>query len=435
MADPLGRRGPAITAALRDRRVRAAVLILAVVLVALVVLVSQNPTGQTSIGHRARVFGPAPISPTAREGQSRLWFSDGRWWGVLYERTSGTFRIAQLDRAQREWIDSGTEVDERDSAQSDVLWDGRHLHVVSAGRDPKEPRHGARALRFSYDSATSRFRLDRGYPVDISERGARAISIARDGTGTVWAAFTEDRAVKIAHSLGDSPEWTEPYRLPVADASDLLAQDQAAIVAFDGGVGVMWSNQVPAVSAFGFAVHRDGEPDDVWRASVAERARKGIDNHISLVGLPGDPAAEVLALVKTSLTQSDAPLYRLLALRSGGTWARHTVWRVADDVSRARLAVDAARRRIYVYSATPCCSGGEIRLKETDLDRISFPPGRGRPLIAGPGVRANNPTSTKQLISAESGLVVLAADASETRYLYSTLDDIPPPGTTGTVRS
>lgn len=402
------------------RLLRVGALILVVLGVSVAVSLGRPADGGLEEGRIDRVFGPAPSSPTAREGQSRLWSIGDSWWAVLFERTTASYRIARLDSRRTRWVDTGVPVDERDTAQLDVLWNGKHLHVVSSGSDPSERRHGARALRFSYDASTERFRLDPGYPVQITTGGAKAMSLAEDDAGTLWITYTEGRRVRVAHSLPQTHRWSAPFDLPVPRAGGLLRQDQSVAVSLDEGVGVMWSDQTAGRSAYRLAVHRSGDPPDRWSVSVANAGTKQVDNHISAVGLPaGDPAGRAVALVKTSLTGPDDPLYYLLVLGRDGRWTRSTVWRAGDAVSRARISLDVQERRIYAYAVTPCCSGGSITYKRSDLDRISFVPGRGRLLIAGDGLRANNPTSSKQLITKRSGFVVLAADEEGSRYLFA----------------
>lgn len=402
----------------RDARVVA--LVVVVVAIAATVALSIDRSDRLLAGERGPSFGHAPVDPTAREGESRLWFADGDWWGVLYQESTGTYRIARLDKDARRWVFTDVDVDKRDTAQVDVLWDAGVLDVVSAGTDPANERHAMQASRFAYDPATRAYSLLPGYPVQITPGGVADLSLAGDGRGARWVTFTEGGSVRVAHTLGDGAEWTTPFVLPVPGATGLLADDRSAVVGMGGGgIGVMWSAQGSVEPSYRFAMHRGGDPDDVWTSSVPLSGPGRANSHIFLVGLPGDPAGRVLALLKTSLTQPDDPLYRLMQLRPDGTWVGHTVWRVADEVRNARISVDATRRRVYAYAATPCCVGGSISFKEADLDRISFEPGRARPIIAGEGVRATTPTSTAQLLDAASGLVVLASDMKNRRYVYA----------------
>jgi hypothetical protein len=58
------------------------------------------------------------VRPVGDSAQSKLWFHDGRWWGVLLAERE--FRIHSFDPSIG-WKDSGVVVDPRPSAHVDVL--------------------------------------------------------------------------------------------------------------------------------------------------------------------------------------------------------------------------------------------------------------------------------------------------------------------------
>src|SRR5918912_1750165 len=83
-----------------------------------------------------RSFRPevrCPQGPSATKAQSKLWFNDGAWWGILFDGSSEEFRIYRYDEAKGAWSDTGTLVDGRNFSRADALWEGPHLYVVSAG--------------------------------------------------------------------------------------------------------------------------------------------------------------------------------------------------------------------------------------------------------------------------------------------------------------
>jgi hypothetical protein len=73
--------------------------------------------------------------------------------------------------------------------------------------------------------------------------------------------------------------------------------------------------------------------------------------------------------------------------------------------------------------ATSPASGGSIYYKRSSLHAISFDTGVGTPLIgSAQDPKISNVTSTKQSLTFESGLVVLASDNSTAHYLHGTLE-------------
>src|SRR5438093_1450416 len=98
--------------------------------------------------------GPAvtgATAPTGEKPQSKLWFNDGVWWGILYNATPPAGQAVRYEifrDLNGTWTPTGTVVDTRRNVWTDALWDGTHLNVVSAGTTATA---GVRYSRFSYD--------------------------------------------------------------------------------------------------------------------------------------------------------------------------------------------------------------------------------------------------------------------------------------------
>jgi hypothetical protein len=385
------------------------------------------PAAIPGITYRDFVFETATVTaPTATKAQSKLWFASGTWWAGMFQPSTSQLHIFRLDRATQRWIDTGTFVDERPFADPDFLWNGKHLYVVSAG-PAATTRHAGRVLRFTLDEAGDRFSLDRNFPVTIFPTGASAAVIAIDSLNVIWVAYQQAGRIWVTHSLEHDAHWTAPYPLPVAN-SFVDPKDLASIVAYGPGrVGVMWSNQID--DSVYFSVHNDGDPDDVW--SPPETVVDDIgssDDHINLKSYPLiGGGTGVVAALKTSLDVATnpnglAPLIILAVRHANGGWATHQVSRVQDRHTRAIVMVDADARRFYVAATNPG-RGGSIVYKSTTIDAPSFDSGIGTPLVESPtDVKISNATSTKQMLTSETGLLVLASDNDTGRYLHALVD-------------
>ena len=80
---------------------------------------------------------------------------------------------------------------------------------------------------------------------------------------------------------------------------NLNPDDIAAVIAFRGKIGVMWSNQT--ASTVYFSYHLDGDPVDSWSASeaVTVPGPGQSDDHLNVKALEADSAGRVFAAVKT----------------------------------------------------------------------------------------------------------------------------------------
>ncbi len=366
--------------------------------------------------------------PTASKAQSKLWFNDGVWWGILFDGFSEEFHIYRYDRAQDAWKDTGVLVDARNTSRADALWKDGHLYVVSAGTEASLEKDSARFLRYSYDPATARYSLDKGFPVTITEGGMEAITVAKDTTGKLWATYTQGdelRRVFVTHTSakGDS-SWVKPFVLPLRGTT-VSSDDVSGIVAFGSQIGLMWGNQYDesGKSGYYFAIHEDGEPDDAWRQDNPVLGAGMANDHVNL---KADSEGRVFATLKTRRDRidrdPDAPYSMLWVRDPDGGWTGHVFGTVGDSHTRSLALMDEQRRQLYMFASSPTCTGGKVYYKRTDLDDISFEEGRGNLFMKGPeGTNVGDATSTKQNLDEVAGLLVVASDKNR-GYYYNMID-------------
>jgi hypothetical protein len=293
----------------------------------------------------------------------------------------------------------------------------------SSGSNPK-------VLRFSYNPSTDRYTMASGFPVTINAGGgSESATIDQDSTGRLWVTYTRNSKLWVAHSDPSGLVWTSGYNPAVGDVS--LAQDDiSSIIAFDGSIGLMWSDQ--GSDAMRFAVHRDGAGDQAWTVENALKGTRLADDHINLKQLTGDSQGRVFAAIKTSLGDSSsdpatAPLVGVLVRTPGsnggaGTWKFLVAGTVADDHTRPILMIDHTNQELYFIATAPE-DGGDIYYKKTSLANPTFSnqPGRGKKLVdAKPLV--NNATGSKDPVTAQSDLVILAVAEGQKKYVHAEMD-------------
>lgn len=352
----------------------------------------------------------AVVSPTGEKPQSKLWYHDGRWWADLFSPAARAYHIFALSWATQKWVDTGVAIDDRPQTKADCLWDGARLYVVSGGGAISTGRDlDARLYRYSY--AGGRYRLDPGFPVVVRQGGAETIVIAKDSVGTLWVTYTQNNQVYLRRSSGSDLLWGAPFVVPASGVNaGVAADDISSIVAYGGRVGVLWSNQTDG--SFYLASHVDGAASGKWSGQVIARRTSLADDHLNLKSLQSDPAGSLYAVVKTSLA-GDQPSIVVLVGRpqSNGqlSWRSVTVTSATQSQTRPIVLIDTSNRAMYVFTATE--GGGSIYMKSASLDNLAFDPSaRGTPFISQAGAPyLNDPTSTKQNVSAASGLVVLAS--------------------------
>ena len=398
------------------------------------------------VGYRDFAYGPGAgsgwvdpdLSPTASKPQSKLWFADGRWWGVLNDPATNDFRIHTLDTSTQQWSNTGTLVDARNGSRADALWDGSKLYIVSALPSGTAASSGIQLTRYSY--AGGSWSADAGFPVTITSGGVEAAVIAKDGTGKLWVAYTQGSRVRVVVGQPGGLGWSAPF-IPAVPGTTVDPDDIATVVAYNGRISVVWSNQVDdSVYA---ATHVDSAATTTWEGS-----RKVVsgpyesDDHINIASVEGNASGRLFVAVKTSQddapSNSSAPLIRLLVLGNDDVWRQYVHSRVRDGLTRPIVLLDTTNQVLRVFAAGPN-TGGVVYMKSTPLSNISFADGPGEPFMKlASDKNINNPTSTKQNLTAATGLVVLASDQVTGRYVHNTLSlgtPPPPPPPTAPVAS
>jgi hypothetical protein len=285
---------------------------------------------------------PCPTGPTSAKTQSKLWFNDGTWWGVLFDGSSEEHHIYRYDQAEGVWSDTDTLVDARNSFRADTIWDGSRLYVVGAGTEVSLQEDSARFSRYSYDPSTKHYSLDKGFPVTIADGGSEAVSIAKDSTGKLWATYAQGEGnllrVYVTHTVGgDDSEWVEPF-VPPLKGTTVDADDVSGIVAFDSRIGLMWSSQYDesGMAGYHFATHKDGKPDDEWRSDNPVLRSTMSNDHINL---KADSEGRIYAVTKTRFDRInrdlDKPYIVLWVRDKHGGWTSHTFGTVRDSHTRA----------------------------------------------------------------------------------------------------
>lgn len=357
-------------------------------------------------------------APTADRSQSKLWFHDRSWWGVLNEAPAASFGIYRLEQATLEWMATGVLVDDRPEARADVLWSGTHLYAVSGGRTSTAAEH-VRLMRYSYDADSQTYGLDGGFPLALTETGVRSLSIAYDSASRLWVSYILGGEIWVRHSDDQGTTWAEPMQLEGVDAGAVIH----TILAYGSSTAILWNDEM--AGAVYFTSHNSADAADVWTDSVAVVQDAFLtDDHISARSLEGPNGAAIYVMIKTSRDLlADVPddsQMLLLELQPGGEWVGHVYGRVRDRLTKPLLLIDEERRQLHLFAVAPF-GRGSVYYKTTSADAIDLSAGRGTPFLATRDRGITLPTSTKQNLTAESGLVILASDEVTGHYVHASL--------------
>jgi hypothetical protein len=389
-------------------------------------------------GYADYKYNDAASTPTGEKPQSKLWYNDGRWWADMVA-PDGLHYIYYLDIPTQTWMKTTTTLDTQTKTKSDCLWDGVHLYVASGGGSVSTGSNlDAKLFRYSYNAAAKTYTLDAGFPVTIRTGGAETLVLDKDSTGKLWITYTQSNKVWINRSTTADNAWNPaaafnpPNALGETSSATVDPDDISTLVAYDGKVGVMWSKHSTSVSidpnaSFYFAYRSDGAPDTSWQTKNIYKGPNYSDDHLNIKALQAN-GKEVYAVVKTSINGQSTTTPQILLLAgkpngSGGlTWTATQVSSGYENQTRPVLLIDPEHRKLHVFMSDE--GGGNIYYKQSSMDTIAFPSGKGTTFIQmGSGLtQINDATSTKQSVNSATGIVILASDDSVKWYAHNYLD-------------
>jgi hypothetical protein len=420
-------------------------LFIALLLTAALAVVLPVPAQAADVGTAGPSYdGDGVKTPTADKAQSKLWFQDGKWWGLLWSPSAHATKIHHLDAAKQAWLETETVVDARPTARGDALWDATDgkLYIVSGttvvsewGSPPSQAAvtSGSAVLhRYSYDASTKTYSEDAGFPVTIHNGSSESITVAKDSVGKLWVTYTvvsadNSNRVYVNHSTTSDTDWGTPFVLPTTNA-EVHHDDISAVTSFQGDkIGIMWSNQRTEHKRFYLAIHQDGQPEKSWQTELAygggNNCTGGCANdHLNLRQLASDGSGRLFAAIKTANRKVGQTLVALLVRDGKGQWSSAPFGLVEDLHTRPMVMIDEEHREVWMFAVAPE-EGGTIYYKKAPLDNVSFAPGAGTPIISSStDDDINDPTSTKQNVNGQSGLVILASSRTNARYWHAHVD-------------
>jgi Ca2+-binding RTX toxin-like protein len=408
-----------------------------------VVALAAPGVANADVGFQGPAYGAGTSgSPSGTKSEHKLWWNDGFWWASMYSPASGSYNIFRLNMRLQTWVNTGVQIDPRESTRQDALWTGTKLFVASHkfqenppfDTTPNQALDGMRLYRFSYNPATNTYSQDG--VTDVDAQRSETLTIDRDSNGAIWATW-----VQQANSGG-------PRQVYVRKTGDdcttgafgncsfgsvlvldplVAADDISAIVRFGGDkVGVMWSDTSdPAVAVLRFAFHTDDQPVGTW--SPVENVvggSKAVDDHINI---KADSLGRVYAVTKTNFSSAANAGTRLHRRLAAGTWSTFPVSHAGLDRTRPILLLDQQHNRIRVFEGTAHPGlDPTIYMKSSALGAISFATGSlGTPVLQDPGTNLVNPSSTRQNITNTTRQIVIATNTTTRRYWHAYQQIVP----------
>ncbi|MCB1772249.1 MAG: LamG domain-containing protein [Gammaproteobacteria bacterium] len=340
---------------------------------------------------------------TGEKAQSKLWFHQGEWWSVFSDNDATWLWRLDGDRWTRTLLLSTNPYARADyvltaagdlvhlllfDANNSTLVSVEYVHGSADGYQPWSVRPQAATVPVAWAAETA--------------------TLALDSSGRLWVAYDNVTQIEVRYS--DAVDDYATWSAPIVVTTGLSADDIGAVVAFDGRIGVMWTDQV--TQRFGFRVHLDGAPPDAWSADEVPASQSAMnvgggmaDDHLNLA-VASD--GTLYAAVKTEFDSAGFPKIALLVRRPSGSW--DDLYEVDNFGTRPSVVLNENLGSVTVIY-TDVTGGGNIVYRSSAADTIDFGP--KQVLIEGSNV--DNASTTKQPFTTE--LVVIASTSGSNLFV------------------
>ena len=328
---------------------------------------------------------------TGDKPQSKVWTYDGKWWMVMPNAT-GT-HIFRLDGDI--WTRILT-IDASKFARADCKVVGNVTHILLYKAVTSS------LVSVEYTAGTYQLWTARPTTAPVTlDAGVETATIDVDGNGRMWVASDAATDINVRYSDFPYSTWSAPINIESGVSTD----DICVITAFNGKIGVLWSNEI--TKRFGFKYHSDFDSPEIWSVDEIPASQSAInigggmaDDHLNLA-VASD--GTLYAAVKTSYDLAGFTKIALLIRRPAGTW--DNLYPVSNTGTRPIVILNESQSKIKVIY-TENEGNTNILYKESSTTSISFSP----PLTLISGANSSV-TSTKQNYTQD---IVIMASTSTT---------------------
>jgi hypothetical protein len=165
-------------------------------------------------------------------------------------------------------------------------------------------------------------------------------------------------------------------------------------------------------SQFGFLLHKDGDPDNVWTDESASLTFFVIERAINYVNMTVDASSNVYLLTRVVGGANGDPRNTLYKRSSSGDWSKYKVNIAPNPGWKApALAIDGSSNTLFLMGVHNIDLTGEYKTcllgEEATLDTAAV-----KPLFSAPGAAFDNPSSPAANVTTGSGLMVCAENTT-----------------------
>jgi hypothetical protein len=359
--------------------------------------------------------GPAAIVGTKggssefyKPNQSKVFFHDGTWWVAAPDASlSEWFLWKKQGAAWNKTISLGTPGSIRLDCHIDS---GNNVLYILAAHGSNT---GTKFLRATYNPDDGTWAVDAGFSVALTGftyQGENPSVLARAKNGEFWVFVPRASVLYARRSADGGQTWSGD--ITVKTLSTTVALCDAVTFSSNGQnyVGVGYGEDTDAAGKYGFLMHKDGDPDNVWTDETSQIVlppNTQCDDHIAMTVSASN---EVLMAIKTHPNLAGATGIGLYKRAATGGWSNCFTVFTGSAETRPGLVIDETNNELYIFTlllSSPrygrykkCAIGNEASLAAAEVKTYFQNAADDFYNVSTPGHRVNSCTGL--LVAAEN---------------------------------
>lgn len=311
--------------------------------------------GSATICNPPAAEGPAAIVGTKggsselyKPNQSKVFFHDGTWWVAAPDASlSEWFLWKKQGAVWNKMISLGTP----GSIRLDCYMDSgtNKLYILAAHGSST----GTKFLRLTYNPDDGTWTTDVGFPVTLNGftyQGENPSVLTRAKNGDFWVLGPRTGVLYARRSTDGGQTWTGD--ITVKTLATNLALCDAVTFTSNGQnyIGVGYGEDTDIAGHFGFLMHKDGDPDNVWTDETNQivlPANTQCDDHIAMTVAVNN---EILMAIKTHPNTANATGVGLYKRAANGGWSSCFTVFTGSEETRPGLAIDETNNELYIFT-------------------------------------------------------------------------------------
>jgi hypothetical protein len=300
--------------------------------------------------------GPAAIADTKggssefyKPNQSKVFFHDGTWW------------VAAPDAIANEWIllkkqgsawTKAISLGGPGSIKADCYIDSGNnkLYILAAHGSST----GTKFLRLTYNPDDGTWATDLGFPVTLTGftyQGENPGVLTRAKNGDFWVFVPRSGVLYARRSADGGLTWSGDITVKNLSVPATALCD--AVTFSSNGqnyVGVGFGEDSDPLGRFGFLMHKDGDPDNVWTDETSQivlPANTQCDDHMAMAVSASN---EVFMVIKTHPSLANATGVGLYKRAAIGGWSSCFKVFTGSAETRPAVVVDETNNELYVFT-------------------------------------------------------------------------------------